>query len=316
MQNTQPTLDPTTILILKKLADIEKSLEKKVAYLPAEDAVDMFWEYLQTKKAPRGYRYPLDLFKQYFQGRNIAEITAEEVERFMYAYWGDKSPTTIRVRYKQLDGLFKYAILVLQRKGSPVFSNPMMFITTPEPDLDTPDWYPPETIRGIIASATQWNHWIILSALATTGMRVGELIKLTPADIDYDVVKIREPKSGRKEEHIVLPGLVASELQEFIKDHRIPDDGRIFPRYTTIHKIVARAGRQNGVDFSPHKFRKWVATYWDRQGDYLMADCILRHKSSNGKTSTSGALRRTYIAPLSVDEMRVRQREVERILLR
>ena len=304
-------VDSTVLLsiMLKKMMDIEKKLEGRVAYLPVEDAVDIFWQYLLPKKAPRGYKYMLDLFVAEFQGRNIAEISAEEVERFLHKWWGDKSATTMRVRYDQLTGLFNYSSLSLQRRGSPAFQNPMAFITGPEASQTPPVFLSVETMGATIAEAKLPTQRLLMAILATTGMRVGELIKLIPDDVDGDVIRIREPKSGRDGEFAVIP----SSLVLPLKDRISATTSYIFPRYTTIYEVVTRCSLKQGHKFSPHYFRKWVATYWDRQGDYGMANAVLRHKQSIGRTSTP-SLRGVYIAPLSVDEMRERQNKIERIL--
>jgi hypothetical protein len=100
--------DVATPLILKKLFDIEAMVKGKIADIPVNYAVQGFWLYLQKKKKPRGYRYLLEQFQGCFKGRNIATITAHEVEEFMEERWSKAN--TLRTRHAQLNGLFNNAI--------------------------------------------------------------------------------------------------------------------------------------------------------------------------------------------------------------
>ena len=69
------------------------------------------------------------------------------------------------------------------------------------------------------ARAINWRvpaatHETLLGLLAVTGMRVGEALRLEPADIDRDnaVIVIRESKFGNYAEHAVMPSPVVKAL--------------------------------------------------------------------------------------------------------
>jgi integrase len=45
----------------------------------------------------------------------------------------------------------------------------------------------------------------MLELMARGGMRIGEVLKLTPADVDDRKLTLRDPKSGRGQEVVFIP---------------------------------------------------------------------------------------------------------------
>ena len=69
----------------------------------------------------------------------------------------------------------------------------------------------------------------MLELMARACMRVGEVLKLRPKDIEDRKAIIRDPKSGKETEVAFLPQKVADRLQKYINDIGIGPDDRIFP---------------------------------------------------------------------------------------
>ena len=309
-------LDAKDALILKKLFEIEKRLDKKIAYLLVEDAVEMFRAYLQEKKKPAGYNYTLDLFKERFFGKNIAdgsEVNAVLVNQFMIDFWGDSKSNTIRVRHAQLNGLFNHASKILQMKGAPDFPNPMSLITQPGYEYKEVHFLPPEQIIKIVNSVKLIHHWLALAILASTGIRPGELLKLTAKDVDGQVLTLRDPKSGNSKEWAVVPKTVSDALHRYITNFELQVDDSIIPlSHNNLNEgVVQRYSKKCGTLFTPKYFRNWAATFWRRQNDPDMVSVILRHKTDSEKNSR---LRRIYIASLSQEEVIERQKISDKIL--
>lgn len=308
----QLKLDAKDALILKKLCEIEKKLEQKVAFLTVEDAVELYWKYLQTKKKPRGYKYLIDEFLKGFVGRNIAEITAEDMEEFMLTRWSDSKNNTIRTRHAQLNGLFNHAIKILKKKGSPTFHNPMSLISIPASEYKTVEFLPPEQIKRIIHAPHLEHYRLIMALLVTTGMRCDDLLKLRVKDKEGPVLTLWNPKSGNTKEWVVVPEKVESWLNAYIHKMRLRPEDPICPvSYSTIYEdIVVKYTSKSGTLFTPHYFRKWISTFWNRQGDQDMVAAVLRHRSSQAGEK----LKRIYIAPLSVEEVIEKQKVLEKVL--
>ena len=141
---------------------------------------------------------------------------------------------------------------------------------------------------------------LILELMARGGMRIGEVLNLTPGDVEDRKLTIRDPKSGRPLEVVFIPKKVADRLNQYIRDKGIEPDQRIFPiTYAAARIVVKKAGKLVGINLNPHDLRRHAATYASRAGTPLeiVSKIILRHSNLSttqrylGKISDIEALR-------------------------
>lgn len=94
----------------------------------------------------------------------------------------------------------------------------------------------------------------LLSLLAHTGMRIGELLKVQLADVNLKTGTIEIVRKGRRERREIVP-LFASTvrvLKEYIGDRK---DGRLFPHtYQELYWLMKRLQAKAGVEFPKHSF--------------------------------------------------------------
>ena len=69
----------------------------------------------------------------------------------------------------------------------------------------------------------------MLELMARGGMRVGEVLKLTMADIEDRKLILREPKSGKEFETVFIPQRVADRLRIYASKMCDKPDDQIFP---------------------------------------------------------------------------------------
>ena len=129
-------------------------------------------------------------------------------------------------------------------------------------------------------------------------MRVGEVLKLRPKDIEDRKAIIRDPKSGKEAEIAFLPQKVADRLKKYIGDNGIKPDERVFPiTYAAARIIVKKAGELVGIHLRPHDLRRHAASYASRSGTPLeiVSKVLLRHSNVTqiylGKVSDVEAIR-------------------------
>ena len=123
---------------------------------------------------------------------------------------------------------------------------------------------------------------LILELMARGGMRIGEVLKLTPNDIEDRKLTLRAPKSGKEREIVFIPQKIADRLREYISAKRIGADQRIFPiSYTAGRRVVNKAGKVVGIHLRPHDLRRHAATYASRSGVpiEIVSKVILRHSN-------------------------------------
>ena len=139
-----------------------------------------------------------------------------------------------------------------------------------------------EMIDEIIFRQSKPRDRIMLELMARGGMRVGEVLKLTPSDIEDRKAIIRNPKSGKEKEVVFLPQKVANRLRAYIRIERTEMNRRIFPiTYAGARLVVKKAGKLVGIDLRPHDLRRFAATFASRSGTpiEIVSKVILRHSN-------------------------------------
>jgi integrase len=96
-----------------------------------------------------------------------------------------------------------------------------------------------DVVDEIIFRTIKPRNRLMLELMARGGMRIGEVLKLTPADVDERKLILREPKSGRGQEVAFIPQKLADRLKEYIRKKKIECEVRIFPLTYTAARIMA-----------------------------------------------------------------------------
>ena len=139
-----------------------------------------------------------------------------------------------------------------------------------------------EVVDEMIFRTQKPRNRLMLELMARSGMRVGEVLKVIPQDLNDRQITIRVPKSGRTQEIVFIPLKVAARLKAYIQSKDIKGDQRIFPlSYPAARMIVKKAGELVGIDLRPHDLRRHAATYASRSGTPLeiVSKVILRHSN-------------------------------------
>jgi integrase len=86
-----------------------------------------------------------------------------------------------------------------------------------------------ETVDEIIFRTTNMRNRLLLELMARGGMRIGEVLSLTPGDIQERSLAIQNPKSGRPVETVYVPQKILVRLTGYVASKEIGDNERIFP---------------------------------------------------------------------------------------
>ena len=157
-----------------------------------------------------------------------------------------------------------------------------------------------EVVDEIIFRTLNSRNRIMLELMARAGMRISEVLNLSPNDVDGRKLVLRNPKSGRGGEMVYIPQKLSNRLQEYIQKRGITSDARIFPiSYPAARIMVRNAGNVVGVHLRPHDLRRFSATYASRCGTpiEIVSKVILRHANLSttqrylGKVSDTEAMR-------------------------
>jgi len=120
----------------------------------------------------------------------------------------------------------------------------------------------------------------MLELMKRGGMRIGEVLNITPVDLQKSSLTIQNQKSGRAEETVYVPRKIMVRLSEYLKDNEFSTYDRIFPIfYVAAWSMVKKTDRLVDVELKPHDLRRNAATYACRSGAPLeiVSQVILRH---------------------------------------
>ena len=252
------------------------------------------------KSTLRNYKSLLDNFINHIGNIEIIAITTDEVLNFLNKITEGTKQSTKRLRYTLLSAFFNF----IRNSVDPEFHNPCnnpilrKLFRQGKPI----QWkiLEKEVVDEMIFRTQNLRNRLMLELMARGGMRVGEVLKIKPQDLNDRKIIIRDPKSGRDQEIVFIPLKLAARLKGYVQNNGIEHDQRIFPlSYPAARMIVKKAGDLVGINLCPHDLRRHAATYASRSGTPLeiISKVILRHSNLSttqlylGKVSDLEAIR-------------------------
>lgn len=235
---------------------------------------------IPKKNTVRAYESILFKFCREFDNRILNELSTDDILSFLNRITVGKKSSTKRIRYAHLSAFFNFIKNNLVSDFKNPCDSPMLRQLFRAPTPPYWDFIEKETIDEIIFRTTMIRNRLILELMARGGMRIGEVLKLTPRDISDRKLILRDPKSGRENEIVFIPMRVAERLKEYARFACKNADDLLFPiSYEAARFIVAKAGRLVNIKLRPHDLRRHSATYASRSGVPIevVSKVILRH---------------------------------------
>jgi integrase len=133
------------------------------------------------------------------------------------------------------------------------------------------DYLEKEQVDTVLEAAHQCSarDYLMLRVLWRTGVRVNELLTITPRDIEpnNNVINVTKAKGG-KQRRVHLDAETVKMLSEYVSAQQLPDDRPIFAlKQRQVRNIVKRYGSVIGKDVHPHTFRHSYAIHCGRSPD-------------------------------------------------
>ncbi len=268
-----------------------------------KEAITLFKYYLQSNHKQRtieSYALLLERFEAQYSDRAIEGISPDEIFHFLEDLTKNLARSTRRLRYAQLKAFYNFIIdrCSLNMKNpcnasllSKSFKAPKQL---PRKILDR------ETVDEMIYRTKSRRDRLIVELQARCGLRIGELLNIRVSDVSDRTITLREPKSGKEAEIAYMPENVSRKLAEYITQHALHGEDRVFPMcYSTARSLIRGLGAKLNVQVSPHDLRRYSATYASRNGIPLevISKVILRHQDLKttqvylGKISDQEAIR-------------------------
>jgi len=231
-------------------------------------------------------------------GEDPLRVEAAAIRSFLNSLYRKKSAkTTIGRKIASLRSFFG----LLRRRGY-VRVNPAELIQAPRADRKLPVVLPVEEMLQVLnvefaPDVFGLRDRAALELLYSTGVRVGELVKLDVEDIDFSQGLIKILGKGRKERIVPAGDPALAALREYLKERPalfrkgrdMPKGNPVFlgksgKRITTrsIARMVVKYVEAGGIHrrISPHKLRHTFATHLlDSGADLRVIQELLGHES-------------------------------------
>ena len=211
----------------------------------------------------RTKKYIVDLkILPYFGKKRVNDITAADIRQ-----WQNElikkgySPTYLKTINNQLSAIFNYSVRYYDLKSNPCAKAGSMGKSKAE----EMDFWTGEEFRKFIDSVMNKRlSYMAFMTLYWTGMRLGELLALTPKDVDLEkrtisITKsyqrlgrkdvITSPKTPKSKRVITIPEFLAADIKDYMDSlYDLREDDRLFPitKYYLEHEMQ-RGIKESGV---------------------------------------------------------------------
>jgi integrase len=246
------------------------------------------------------YRDTLSKFCDEFGRRELESLSSEEVLSFLTSITEGTKQSTKHTRYSHVKAFFNFIKEAINHSLQNPCDAPMIKKLFRPAKAHHWDTLQKEVVDEIIFRTTNPRNRLMLELMARGGMRVGEVLNLTPRDIQGRKLLIGNPKSGKEAEVVFVPRKIANRLKEYVREKGIEPDQRIFPiTYAAARLVVKKAGELVGIRLRPHDLRRHCATYASRARTpiEIVSKIILRHSNLSttqmylGRVSDAEAIR-------------------------
>ena len=220
----------------------------------------------------------VNLFKKYFSGKYLYEITLLDIERFKSVRAKEVSPSTVNRALAVLKSMFNRAILWGKAENNPCKGIKMLKVNN-----QRLRFLEKEEIDKLLANCCEHLKPIVIVAL-NTGMRKGEILGLKWHDIDIkrNIIHLYNTKNGEKRE-IPMNNIVQKTIIGVLKN---PESQYIFcnkdgkPYGNVRTSFFTALKKSDIVDFRFHDLRHTFASQLVMSGvDLNTVRELLGHKS-------------------------------------
>ena len=153
----------------------------------------------------KAYSWTMGKFCEEYGDSDLLDLTVDNILSFLNQITEGRKPQTKRIRFSHLTAFFYFVKNNIDSGINSPCDSPLLRRLFRQKTKVHWDMIEKETVDEIIFRTTKIRNPLILELMARGGMRIGEVLKLTPADIQDRKLVLKEPKSGREQEIIFIP---------------------------------------------------------------------------------------------------------------
>jgi integrase/recombinase XerD len=213
--------------------------------------IEQFFNYqrLNVKKNTfRNYEFILANFQQHFGNIELSSISSKDVLAFMTEMSGEAKQSTKKLRFTLLAVFFNYIKNTVDSDFQNPCDNPALRKLFRAGKPTRFKILEKDVVDEIIFRTPNPRNRLLLELMARAGMRVGEVLRLRPKDIEDRKAIIRAPKSGKDAEAAFL------RLIQNVSFHALPEAhmGAQAKGCPPTSSLAFDATRRTPIDASKH----------------------------------------------------------------
>ena len=271
------------VLDSQQLDFVENTLEQKLLDLDIIEQVtneelvnqeneELLTAFLSAKKIEgcsaktiKYYKSTIDhLFDEI--GKTTAEITTNDIRSYLAYYQEQKQSSKVTI--DNMRRIFSSFFSWLEDEDY-IVKSPVRRIHKVRTDTLVKEVINDECMELLRDNCTEIRDLAMIDLLASTGMRVGELVQMNIDDVDFQERQCKVFGKGNKEREVYFNARAKIHLQQYISQ-REDDNPALFVSFSSPHKRLSISGvevrlrtlgrRINLPKIHPHKFRRTLAT--------------------------------------------------------
>ena len=198
--------------------------------------------------------------------KDIKHITTDDLRSYLTKYQEEKksSKVTMDNIRRILSSFFSWL-----EDEDYIIKSPVRRIHKVKTSKTIKETYTDESLELMRDKCVELRDLAMIDMLASTGMRVGEMVLLNRSDIDFNERECVVVGKGDKERMVYFDARTKLHLQSYL-DSRTDSDPALFVSFRSPHKRLTigaielrlrEMGRKLGINkVHPHKFRRTLAT--------------------------------------------------------
>ena len=199
-------------------------------------------------------------------GKTTAEITTNDIRSYLAYYQEQKQSSKVTI--DNMRRIFSSFFSWLEDEDY-IVKSPVRRIHKVRTDTLVKEVINDECMELLRDNCTEIRDLAMIDLLASTGMRVGELVQMNIDDVDFQERQCKVFGKGNKEREVYFNARAKIHLQQYISQ-REDNNPALFVSFSSPHKRLSISGvevrlrtlgrRINLPKIHPHKFRRTLAT--------------------------------------------------------
>ena len=237
-----------------------------------------------SRKTIRYYRQTITALKESID-KDLRKVQTEDIRAYLASYQDRQSASKVTIDNirRILSSFFSWL-----EDEDHIIKNPVRRIHKVKSAARIKEVYTDEELERMRDSCIEMRDLAIIDMLASTGIRIGELVKLNRSDINFAERECVVLGKGEKERIVYFDARTKLHLSQYLEE-RTDCDEALFVSLTKPSKRIQIGGiearlRQIGKGIGiekvhPHKFRRTLATQAiDKGMPVEQVQCLLGHQ--------------------------------------